>query len=122
LRKTSFGGVDDGPREATPLRKRRAEKNPKQQRGGHYVYMVECSDGSLYTGYTTDPRRRLAQHNNGSASKYTRSRRPVKLVYLDELGARAVALRMELRLKKLKKEEKLLLCRAYSGGEKHGSR
>jgi len=84
--------------------------------------MVRCSDGSLYTGYTTDPARRLAQHNSGRASKYTRSRRPVTLAYLEELGARDEALRRELRLKRLKKEEKLLLCRTYSGREKHGSR
>ena len=86
------------------------------------MYMVRCSDGSLYTGYTTDPLRRLSQHNSGSASKYTRARRPVTLVYLEALGARDEALRRELSLKKLKKEEKLLLCRTYSGRKKQGSR
>ncbi len=84
--------------------------------------MVRCSDGSLYTGYTTDPRRRLAEHNLGRASKYTRSRRPVSMVYLKQLPEKGDALRIELRIKRLKKEEKLLLCRAYSGREKHGSR
>jgi putative endonuclease len=84
--------------------------------------MVRCADGSLYTGYTTDLLRRLAQHDSGSASKYTRSRRPVTLAYLEAFVAKSEALRREIDLKKLKKEEKLLLCRAYSGGEKHGSR
>ncbi|HYB45615.1 MAG TPA: GIY-YIG nuclease family protein [Nitrososphaerales archaeon] len=84
--------------------------------------MVRCSDGSLYTGYTTDPVRRLAEHNRGRASRYTRSRRPVALVYLEQLGSRGEALSRELRVKGMKKEEKLLLCRTCSGREKLGSR
>ena len=79
--------------------------------------MVRCSDGSLYTGYTTDPSRRLAQHNEGKASRYTRSRRPVTLVYLEKLLAKDEALRRERQIKRMKKEEKLLLC-----GEKLSSR
>jgi len=86
------------------------------------VYMLRCADGSIYTGYTTDPSRRLAEHNSGRAARYTRSRRPVALVYLEELDSRGEALRRELGIKRMKKEEKLLLCRTRSGREKHGSR
>ena len=86
------------------------------------MYIAECSDGSLYTGYTTDPRRRLAEHNAGSASRYTRTRRPVKFVYLEELAARGAALSREFQVKKMKKDEKLLLVRGYAGREKPSSR
>ncbi|MDV3244930.1 MAG: GIY-YIG nuclease family protein, partial [Nitrososphaerales archaeon] len=84
----------------------------------HHVYIVECSDGSLYTGYTTDPARRIAEHNRGSAARYTRTRRPVKLVYLEEVADRAGALRREARIKKLGKNEKLRLCIKYEGNTK----
>ena len=86
------------------------------------MYIVECSDGSLYTGYTTDPSRRLAEHNQGRAAKYTRSRRPVKLVYLEELSRKGEALARELRIKGMSKKEKLLLCRSQTGKGKHGLR
>ena len=56
-----------------------------------YVYIVECADGSYYTGWTTDLRRRLAAHNAGRGSRYTRIRRPVKLVYSEEHPDRASA-------------------------------
>lgn len=86
------------------------------------MYVVRCSDGSLYTGYTTDPRRRLREHNAGTASKYTRSRRPVRLAYLEEFATWGQALSREIRIKRMKKEEKLLLCQSFSGWEKLGSR
>jgi len=74
-----------------------------------YVYMLRCSDGSLYTGITNDPERRLRQHNAGTASKCTRSRRPVKMVYCEEVADKSMALRREASLKKLPRQEKLLL-------------
>jgi putative endonuclease len=122
LRKTIFGNDVDGPRAATQQSESSDEKNRSRESEGHFVYMVRCSDGSLYTGYTTDAQRRLAEHNDGKASKYTRSRRPVRLVYLEELASRGEALSREARVKRMKKEEKLLLCRTYSGSEKPGSR
>lgn len=82
----------------------------------HFVYIVECSDRSLYTGYTMNPARRVTEHNRGAASRYTRTRRPVKLVYLEELADRATALRRELRIKKLTRAMRLQLCLRY--GEK----
>lgn len=73
----------------------------------NFVYMVRCRDGSLYTGWTTDPARRLAEHNSGKGAKYTKSRRPVELVYVEEMDSREDALRREAGIKRLKRSEKL---------------
>jgi len=77
-----------------------------------YVYMLRCADDSLYTGITTDIERRLGEHNNTSKSvgaKYTRSRRPVKLVYHEQLLTRAEATSRELEIKSLNRCDKLKL-------------
>ena len=71
-----------------------------------YVYIVECSDGSYYTGITTDITRRLAQHNTGKGAKYTRSRKPVTLLASVEVPDRSSALKLEARVKKMKKDKK----------------
>jgi putative endonuclease len=84
--------------------------------------MLECSDGSIYTGYTTDPARRLAEHNAGRAARYTRARRPVRLVFLEQLKSRSRALSREARVKRLDRKRKLLLCLDYERREKQGSR
>lgn len=81
--------------------------------GRFFVYMVTCSDGSLYTGYTTAPKRRLARHNAGTGARYTRSRRPVRLAYLQEFRTRSEALRREAALKRLGRDSKLRLCLEY---------
>ena len=73
----------------------------------HWVYMVECGDGSFYIGYAKDVERRVFEHNNSAkAAKYTRSRRPVKLVYKQHALTRSEALRLEHQLKKLSREKK----------------
>ena len=72
----------------------------------HYVYMLRCRDGSLYTGWTNDPAHRLRAHNAGKGAKYTRGRTPVKLVYLEALASKEEALRREYALKQLSREEK----------------
>ncbi|MEA5050968.1 MAG: GIY-YIG nuclease family protein [Oscillospiraceae bacterium] len=74
-----------------------------------YVYIVACADGSLYTGWTTDLERRVAAHNAGSGAKYTRSRRPVRLVYAETFEDRPAALRREAAIKRLPRAEKLAL-------------
>jgi putative endonuclease len=79
----------------------------------HFLYMVACSDGSLYTGYTTDPARRLSEHNSGRGSKYTRTRCPVTLAYLEERVSRDDALRREIQIKRMSRSAKLLLCREW---------
>ena len=76
-----------------------------------FVYIVECSDGSLYTGWTTDVDERIKTHNSGSGAKYTRSRLPVKLVYSEELEDRSAALKREAAIKKMTREKKELLIK-----------
>lgn len=75
----------------------------------HYTYILECADGSLYTGYTPDLEKRLETHNAGKGAKYTRGRRPVKLVYSEEYNTKEEAMRREYQIKHLKREEKMAL-------------
>ena len=71
-----------------------------------YCYILECADGTYYTGWTTDPERRVKQHNKGVGARYTKTRRPVKLVYLEEQPDKVTALKRELAIKKLKRVQK----------------
>lgn len=75
------------------------------------VYMLRCADGSLYTGITTDVTRRCEQHNAGTASRYTRSRRPTRLVYQEAHASRSLALKREAAIKSLSRQEKKALIR-----------
>ncbi len=68
--------------------------------------MVECQDGSYYTGWTVDPVRREKQHNAGRGAKYTRLHRPVRLVYIEEQSDRSAAMKRELVIKKMSHEQK----------------
>ena len=79
-----------------------------------YVYLLRCSDDTLYAGCTKDPQRRLHQHNTGQGAKYTRSRRPVTLVYLEQAEDHSQALRREAALKRLSRKEKLALIDTLS--------
>ena len=74
-----------------------------------YCYILECADGTYYTGWTTDPGRRVKQHNKGAGAKYTSTRRPVKLVYLEELSSRTEAMKRELAIKKMRRAQKMKL-------------
>lgn len=74
-----------------------------------YCYILECSDGTYYTGWTTDPERRLAQHNKGTGARYTKTRRPVKLVYLEEQADKRSALKRERAIKALPRKKKMEL-------------
>ena len=80
-----------------------------------YVYIVECADGSYYTGWTTDLKRRLAVHNAGRGSRYTRIRRPVKLVYSEEHPDRTSAQRRELAIKRWPRHRKRALIDSFAG-------
>ncbi len=77
-----------------------------------FVYILRCVDGSLYTGITNDLICRCEQHNAGTASRYTRSRLPVVLVYQEAQGSRSVALKRELEIKTLSRQEKESVIRA----------
>lgn len=72
----------------------------------NYTYIVECNDKSLYTGWTTNLEERLAAHNQGTGAKYTRSRRPVKLVYYEEFQTKEEAMKREYAIKQLTRKEK----------------
>ena len=77
----------------------------------NYVYLLRCSDGTLYCGWTTDLDKRLQAHNSGKGAKYTRSRLPVELVYYERWEDRHEALSREWHIKRLPREEKLALLR-----------
>ena len=76
-----------------------------------FCYVVECADGTYYTGWTTDPEERVRTHNTGKGAKYTRTRRPVKLVYIEELPDKSTALKREWEIKKLTRRQKELLLK-----------
>ncbi len=74
-----------------------------------YLYLLRCRDGSLYCGITTDVEKRLEQHRSGKGAKYTRGRGPLELVYTEECADHSAALKRELTVKALPREEKLKL-------------
>jgi len=76
-----------------------------------YCYIVECADGTYYTGWAIDPKKRVAMHNKGSGARYTRTRCPVKLVYVEELPDRTSAMKREIAIKKMKRDRKGRLIR-----------
>ena len=77
----------------------------------YYTYIVRCADKTLYTGWTTDLNRRLQAHNSGQGAKYTRSRRPVTLVYAERFESKNEAMSREWHIKKLRLEQKENLLR-----------
>ena len=72
----------------------------------HSVYILECGDGSYYTGYTTDIERRVAEHRDGDGAKYTRGRTPLSVVYREHFTTRSAALSREARIKQMTRTEK----------------
>ena len=74
-----------------------------------FVYMLRCSDGTLYTGITTDPVRRLEEHNSGTGARFTRARLPVIMVYAEKADRRSEASKREAEIKRYPREKKLLL-------------
>src|SRR5258706_109645 len=74
-----------------------------------FLYILRCSDGSLYTGITKDVKRRRQQHNAGTASRYTRSRRPVKMIYQETHPDQSSALKREAAIKAMNRREKLTM-------------
>ncbi len=74
-----------------------------------FIYILRCSDGTLYTGYTTDVESRLKKHNAGKGAKYTRSRLPVVVCYTESLDSKSLAMKREYRIKKLTRAQKLAL-------------
>ena len=85
----------------------------------YYLYILKCADNTLYTGITTDLKRRVIEHNSSKlGAKYTSSRRPVKLVYSKKFKNRSIASKEEARIKKLKKVKKLELIKGRNLNKK----
>lgn len=80
----------------------------------NYVYIVECRDGSLYTGWTNHLQERIQAHNQGKGAKYTKSRRPVKLVHVECFATKEEAMRREYAIKQLPRRKKQMLIAAAS--------
>ena len=80
-----------------------------------YVYILRCTDGTLYTGSTDDVTRRVAVHNSGKGAKYTRGRTPVEVVYTEECESYSAALKQEYAIKQLSRQEKLNLINEQGG-------
>ena len=78
----------------------------------NYVYILRCADDTLYCGWTTDLNKRLSTHNSGRGAKYTRSRRLVELIYVEEYEDRHDALSREWHIKRMSREEKEKLCKS----------
>ena len=88
----------------------------------HYVYILRCADGTLYTGYTIDLKARVAVHNSGRGAKYTRGRRPVALVYSRGFRSAGKALTCEYAMKQLTRAEKEALIAARAAARQRRSR
>lgn len=86
--------------------------------GRNVVYVLECADGTLYTGWTNDLSGRLAAHNAGKGAKYTKGRRPVRLIYWEEHPTKREAMRREYAIKRLSRREKQKLAEQGGIGEK----
>jgi putative endonuclease len=80
----------------------------------NYVYIVECSDGTFYTGWTNNLEKRIEMHSNGVGAKYTKGRGPVKLIYHEIFEDKKEAMRREYQIKQLTRKQKLLLMRQYN--------
>lgn len=80
-----------------------------------WVYIVECADGTLYTGWCYDVAQRLAQHNAGTGARYTRGRGPVALRWSERCSSRSAAMRREIAIKRLRRTEKVALIQDGSG-------
>lgn len=80
----------------------------------NYVYILECKDGTYYTGWTTCLERRLEEHNSGKGAKYTRSRGPVRLIYQEEFETKEEAMSREYAIKQLTRQEKERLVGKYN--------
>ena len=84
----------------------------------NYAYLVRCSDNSLYAGWTNNIEKRLKSHNAGTGAKYTKSRRPVALAYLEEFDTKSEAMKREAALKKMTHQQKEELAGGWKKGEK----
>lgn len=88
-------------------------QTPLTGKAGFYIYIVECADGTFYTGWTVNLKKRLLVHNQGRGSRYTRCRLPVRIVYFESLSTKSQALKREFEVKKLTRREKKTLTQSF---------
>lgn len=79
-----------------------------------FVYVLECSDGSFYTGYSDDPKKRLLEHQLGKGGRYTRSHKPIRIVYQEQLPSKSEALKREFEIKSWSRKKKINLLKLSS--------
>ena len=89
------------------------ETDKQNQHQGDYTYIVKCSDETLYTGWTNNLKKRLEAHNSGKGAKYTKTRRPVELVYFEEHDTKQEAMKREYAIKQLSRQKKLALIHSH---------
>jgi putative endonuclease len=97
--------------------KRKRSKRTIKRAGGFFVYIVQCVDGTYYTGYTKDLENRIALHKSGKGAKYVKYKLPAELVYTKEYRYYKNALSAERRIKKLTREQKSNIIRTYADNE-----
>lgn len=83
----------------------------------HYTYILKCADGSFYTGWTNHLQKRISAHNNGTGAKYTRSRRPVTLYYVETFPTKGEAMRREWQIKQLNHQQKEALRMTFPSAD-----
>ena len=89
------------------------ETKKKEELQRNYTYIVKCSDETLYTGWTNNLKKMLEAHNSGKGAKYTKNRRPVKLVYFEEYDTKQEAMKREYAIKQLSRQKKLALIHSH---------
>jgi len=99
------------------IRTRNALPPARRPVADHHVYVIECADGTLYTGYTTDVERRVAEHDAGTGAKYTRGRTPVTLRHVESFDSKSAAMSREYAVKSLSRTEKERLIDGDSGAD-----
>ena len=101
--------MDPKSRRMLRLMQEKEKNKPRRKRDKWFLYVLECNDGSFYTGITNNMDRRLQAHQEGKASKFTRTRRPVKLLYQESCAGRTAALVRECAVKSLPRKKKEML-------------
>ena len=109
---TKNASVKKADEQSTESARKKAEKLSGNAAARNYTYILKCGDGSLYTGWTNDIAARLEQHRSGKGAKYTKSRKPVKLVYFETFLTKQEAMRREWEIKQLSRVEKWKLIQA----------
>ena len=109
---TKNASVKKADEQSTESARKKAEKLSGNTVARNYTYILKCGDGSLYTGWTNDIAARLEQHRSGKGAKYTKSRKPVKLVYFETFLTKQEAMRREWEIKQLSRVEKWKLIQA----------